>query len=1148
MPPPIVRVPPSVLGPFRLVRALGQGGFAPVWLAEEIYGGEKLRDVALKLFILPARLQKNSPGADTWRTQVIHEARALCRVEHPNVVRFYSLHQDDDQGIVGLAMEFVPGHNLEDIASERGPLDESNVIEAGISVAWALAAVHQAGLVHRDVKPGNIVQSASGYKLIDFGIVVDAVRQEEEANADIPIVVGTPGYIAPECIWAGAAPTSVTDIYALGVTLHRLTTGKMPDVRGRIGNSRIAPGLNRGHQGGASAIESLTALIHLLLSPDPATRPRHADWVARELERIRAQSASPPLRIPTGETQPPPALALNRPRDTSSRKPGQSTTMPKESWLDPRLVGREAVLQEFADAARDAARGSVRIVLLTGPLGIGRSRLLHAAVEVAGISADRVLWLRCSPERKSPLKPLLRALEALPDGGDGAFAYLKDAIDRALAPNLLLGAKQGNEALEGVEDAIVEAARDVAVMVIVDDLQWGDAHTLGLMHMLVERASHGAAARLCVVAASRDEPNPSSPLKALLGQVQGKVCPRVQHIALGPLAAEQTAALGHAVCPMDAVVERALVRGSGGVPFFVVHALQAWRETGAIAWNQGAWQAVGHRLNEEDVPGVASLVEARIASYFDPGSAEFRAAFRAFAAIALYGGGIPVDMVFRVVGGDEASLERALEVVVDAGIIHVGGDRQEYSFAQEMVRQALLNLVRSRPWFHRLHRALLDNVAEAPSTADATFLAIGYEKLGLRTQARNWLQRAITTLIGSGLFIEAADLGDRLAGFAESLEERVDVELEVVRALVLGRTLQGIKERIARIEAMERMLPAKGTKAGTQQIKRRIYQLEATRWLHEVGEDQTLIADADALGEPVLSCKARLAIAGISRGAQAIALATEAIALAERLEPAIEFVARILRVDLIYAASSRDLALVEQDLRRALAIAVATSSMWQEILVEGDLAVLEAELGRVDDAIIRLQRSVKQAQTLGMREQHRLLSHNLSTCLMRANRAAEAAAAAQKTAELAGEAKDPMLRGVALSLRAHALCAIGNLDAALACATEAEQLQHERNDRMRAQTLLRRAEIFHALGKTDAAYADVRSARRVAEEHGERGFVVTAALWETLHLAQQGQATADDVRSAMADVERAGIGQRALTKSLLKQADTWLGLRTRPSP
>src|SRR5262245_14403751 len=78
------------LGPFRLLRQLGRGGFAPVWLAEESYDGKKLRDVAIKLFSLPEGISPTSSDAVRWREEILDEARALCRVEHPNVVRFYT--------------------------------------------------------------------------------------------------------------------------------------------------------------------------------------------------------------------------------------------------------------------------------------------------------------------------------------------------------------------------------------------------------------------------------------------------------------------------------------------------------------------------------------------------------------------------------------------------------------------------------------------------------------------------------------------------------------------------------------------------------------------------------------------------------------------------------------------------------------------------------------------------------------------------------------------------------------------------------------------------------------------------------------------------------------------------------------------------
>ena len=108
------------IGPFRLVRQLGRGGFAPVWLAEEIYDGRKLRDAAVKLFSLPDGIAPGSAAAARWRDSILDEARALCRVEHPGVVRFYALHRDDARGVVGLVMEHVAGVSLDVALDERG--------------------------------------------------------------------------------------------------------------------------------------------------------------------------------------------------------------------------------------------------------------------------------------------------------------------------------------------------------------------------------------------------------------------------------------------------------------------------------------------------------------------------------------------------------------------------------------------------------------------------------------------------------------------------------------------------------------------------------------------------------------------------------------------------------------------------------------------------------------------------------------------------------------------------------------------------------------------------------------------------------------------------------------------------------------------
>ncbi|HRI71808.1 MAG TPA: protein kinase, partial [Polyangium sp.] len=166
-----------------------------MWRAEEVYEGRRLRDVAVKLFFLPDGYAPASADAARWLDGVIDEASALCRVEHTNIVRFHTLFRDDSHGAVGLVMEYVAGKSLGAILRKTGAIDAAKVFDIGIHMAWALAAVHNAGLVHRDVKPDNIIEGSSGYKLVDFGIVAHG----PQAGADSPpLLVGTPGFIPPE--------------------------------------------------------------------------------------------------------------------------------------------------------------------------------------------------------------------------------------------------------------------------------------------------------------------------------------------------------------------------------------------------------------------------------------------------------------------------------------------------------------------------------------------------------------------------------------------------------------------------------------------------------------------------------------------------------------------------------------------------------------------------------------------------------------------------------------------------------------------------------------------------------------------------------------------------------------------------------------
>lgn len=269
------------VGPFWLVEQLGRGSFAPVWLARETYGTTFVRMAAVKLFALGS---VGTRGQD----RIAREARALCQVEHPHVVRFYALPIDEASGVGGLAMEHVPGRSLEQHLRARGPIPPDEVVHIGIAMALALDAVHRAGLVHRDVKPDNVIESDGVYKLIDFGIAQGDVAREGGAGApdvggDEAGTVrraqgpsGTAGYVDPAC-FEGEAASPASDLYGLGATLHTSLVGHPPAASSLEAPPRLGP----------EVPAPLADLIAELVEKERRNRPGSAAEVARRLQAIR---------------------------------------------------------------------------------------------------------------------------------------------------------------------------------------------------------------------------------------------------------------------------------------------------------------------------------------------------------------------------------------------------------------------------------------------------------------------------------------------------------------------------------------------------------------------------------------------------------------------------------------------------------------------------------------------------------------------------------------------------------------------------------------------------------------------------------------------------------------------------------------------
>ncbi|PZF99298.1 serine/threonine-protein kinase [Micromonospora deserti] len=214
-------LPQLVADRYRLISPLGQGGMGRVWKARD----EVLhRDVAIKELVPPPSLTDDERRE--MRERSLREARAIARLNHINVVRIFDvLRTDGDPWIV---MEYVPSKSLQDTLAEQGPVSPARAVEIGLGVLGALKAAHKAGVMHRDVKPGNVLLGDDGrVVLTDFGL---ATIPGDPNVTRTGMVLGSPAYIAPERARDGTAGPEA-DLWSLGATLYAAVEGKSPYAR-----------------------------------------------------------------------------------------------------------------------------------------------------------------------------------------------------------------------------------------------------------------------------------------------------------------------------------------------------------------------------------------------------------------------------------------------------------------------------------------------------------------------------------------------------------------------------------------------------------------------------------------------------------------------------------------------------------------------------------------------------------------------------------------------------------------------------------------------------------------------------------------------------------------------------------------------------
>ena len=267
------------LGNYRVLRVLGSGGMCTVFAAEDV---ALRRPVALK--VMHPELAAD-PDNNGWQ-RFLREARSLAGIKHRHLVTVYQAFEE--RGAACLVMELLEGESLEGRLRRTPPPDVAEVVRVGREVAVGLAALHDRGLVHRDVKPGNVwLEAPDGHvKILDLGLVRSAA--EEMHLTESGMVVGTPAYMSPEQV-RGKAVDARSDLFSLGCVLYTLCTGR-PPFEGDTPLARAAAlaadeppparGLNR------AVPRALSDLIAELLAKNPNDRPTTAAEVADRLRDI----------------------------------------------------------------------------------------------------------------------------------------------------------------------------------------------------------------------------------------------------------------------------------------------------------------------------------------------------------------------------------------------------------------------------------------------------------------------------------------------------------------------------------------------------------------------------------------------------------------------------------------------------------------------------------------------------------------------------------------------------------------------------------------------------------------------------------------------------------------------------------------------
>jgi serine/threonine protein kinase/tetratricopeptide (TPR) repeat protein len=714
---------------YRLLETLGRGGMGTVYRADDLLTGET---IALKQVsqaqAIPAHLSdEDSAGL---RLALAQEFKVLSSLRHPNIIGVLD-YGFDHQRQPYFTMQLMANAQTILEAGKNQPTDFQ--IGLLVQLLQALVYLHRRGVLHRDLKPGNVLVSGGQLKVLDFGLSLI----EHESRDMSGMTSGTLNYMAPEVLM-GENVSETSDLYAVGVMAYEMFAGRHPFDTNNV--TRLVNDIIQTEPDVFSIdLEyDLALVLQRLLAKSPEDRYRNAAHVIADLAKALQQ----PIAIETAAT--------------------------RESFLQAaKLVGRDTELAQLTEALQNAVDSHGSGWLISGESGVGKSRLMDEIRTLAMVKGALVLRGQAVSEGSSPYhlwRPALRWLALLTEPDDNEASLLK-----AILPDIgtLLNrpipdspqtdrSNAQSRLLKAVENMLRRQPQ--TVVIVLEDLQWAGSESIALLAYLNQIASR---LPLLMIGSYRDDEKPNLP--SALPDMKVMKLQRLTEKATAELTEAMLGPIGHQPDIIDF-----LHRETEGNVFFLVEVVRA------LAEETGQLQQIGSVTLPAQVftGGVNRIVQRRLNRI----PAKARPLLQ-IAAVA----GREIDLEVLRQTAPLNDLERWLNTCADAAVLEV--QNNNWRFAHDKLRNGVLiglKEERRRQLHQQVASAIEALYPDAPE--QAPILAYHWYMAGNTGQEARYRTMAGEQALFSGAYREAQDFLLRALELAENKHDAIYLKNRLAEA------------------------------------------------------------------------------------------------------------------------------------------------------------------------------------------------------------------------------------------------------------------------------------------------------------------------------------------------------------------------------